>query len=128
MKRLIFAAAVTALFAASGAGVSAYPQPQTGSIDFVARATPSGGLDEPVRGFPFFLLSKSFDEITREAEAAYPKPDFDAEVDKLQVSKELKAWMKKNHMMQLSGEDFIQKLKPGGHHGRARILRSVPRP
>lgn len=112
MKRLIFAAAVTALFATSGAGVSAYPQPQTGSIDFVARATPSGGLDEPVRGFPFFLLSKSFDEITREAEAAYPKPDFDAEVDKLQVSKELKAWMKKNHMMQLSGEDFIKKLKP----------------
>jgi hypothetical protein len=112
MKRLIFAAAVTALFAMSGAGVSAYPQPQTGSIDFVARATPSGGLDEPVRGFPFFLLSKSFDEITREAEAAYPKPDFDAEVDKLQVSKELKAWMKKNHMMQLSGEDFIKKLKP----------------
>ncbi len=73
---------------------------------------PLEGLDEPVRGFPFFLLSKSFEEITREAEAAYPKPDMDAYIDKLEVSKELKAWMKKNHMMQLSGEDFIHKLKP----------------
>ena len=36
----------------------------------------------------------------------------DAFIDKLEVSKELKAWMKKNHLVQLSGEDFIKKLKP----------------
>ena len=36
----------------------------------------------------------------------------DAFIDKLEVSKELKAWMKKNHWVQLSGEDFIHKLKP----------------
>jgi hypothetical protein len=87
-------------------------QAKGGSVEFVARATPSGGLEEPVRGFPFFLLTKSFEEINREADASLPKPDMDAFIDKLEVSKELKAWMKKNHCLQLSGGDFIEKVKP----------------
>jgi hypothetical protein len=84
---------------------------QAGGIEFVARVTPSGGLEEPVRGFPFYLLSKSFDEISKEVEASYPKPDMEAFIDKLEVSDELKAWMKKNHWVTLSGEDFIHKVK-----------------
>jgi hypothetical protein len=85
---------------------------QDTSIEFVAHATPSGGLEEPVRGFPFFLLSRSFVEIGKEAEAAYPKPDMDAFIAKLDVSPELKAWMKKNDWVMLAGEDFIHKLHP----------------
>lgn len=85
---------------------------QNGSIEFVARATPSGGLEEPVRGFPFFLLSKSFEQITKEVDATHPQPDMDAFIDGLEVTKELKAWMKKNHWVQLTGEDFTRKLTP----------------
>ncbi len=85
---------------------------QDASIEFVAHATPSGGLEEPVRGFPFFLLSKSFVEIEKEAAAAYPKPDMDAFIAKLDVSPELKAWMKKNSWVDISGDDFTHKLKP----------------
>jgi hypothetical protein len=85
---------------------------QNGSIEFVARATPSGGLDEPVRGFPFYLLSRSFEQITRDVGASYPAPEMDHFIDQLDVSNELKAWMKKNHWVQLSGEDFIHKLTP----------------
>jgi hypothetical protein len=87
-------------------------QSQNGSVEFVARATPSAGLEEPVRGFPFFLLTKSYEDITKEVEANYPKLDIDAFIDKLEVSKELKSWMKKNRSVQLSGPDFIQKVKP----------------
>ena len=83
---------------------------QGGSIEFVARATPSGGLEEQVRGFPFFLLSKSFEAINSEVTASYPMPDMDAFIDKLEISKELKAWMKKNHWMKLTGDDFIHML------------------
>jgi hypothetical protein len=83
---------------------------QNASIEFVARATPSAGLEEPVRGFPFFLLSKSFLEIEKDAEAAYPKPDMDAFISKLDLSPELRAWMKKNDWVVLSGDDFIHKL------------------
>ncbi len=99
---------LTFAVAASGA----LTQTQTGSVEFIARATPSGGVEEPVRGFPFFLLTKSFEDITKEVEAAYPKSDLDAFIRKLEVSKELKAWMKKNQRVELSGEDFIHKLKP----------------
>jgi hypothetical protein len=41
-----------------------------------------------------------------------PGSDIDAFIDTLEVSKELKAWLKKTHWMNLSGEDFVKKLKP----------------
>lgn len=85
---------------------------QSGSIEFVARATPSGGIEEPVRGFPFFLLSKSFEQIGKEVNAVHPQPDMNAFIDGLDVSKEMKAWMKKNHWVQISGEDFLRKVMP----------------
>jgi len=85
---------------------------QDGSIEFVARATPSSGVEEPIRGFPFYLLSKSFEEIQKEVAANYPKPDMDAFIERMTgASKELRAWMKKNHWVQLSGEDFVKKLE-----------------
>jgi len=83
---------------------------QNGSIEFVAQATPSGGLQEPVRGFPFYLLSKSFADIGKEAADTYPKPDMDGFIEKLDVSPELRTWMKKNSCVVLTGEDFIHKL------------------
>ena len=98
-------------FAAMLMGAAPRGMAQTGGIEFVARVAPSGGIEEPVRGFPFYVLSKSFDDIGKEVEAAYPKPDMDAFIEKLEVSDELKAWMKKNHWVTLSGEDFIHKVK-----------------
>jgi hypothetical protein len=99
------------LFALSAAFTSVAAA-QDASIKFVARATPTAGLEEPVRGFPFYLLSKSFAEIAKEAAAAYPKPDMDAFIAKQEVSPELRAWMKKNAWVMLSGEEFTRKLKP----------------
>jgi len=84
---------------------------QTGSVQFVARVTPSGGEDEPVRTLPFYLLSKSYADIQMEAEAASPVANQDKFIDALDVSKELRAWMKKNHRVNLSGEDFSKMLK-----------------
>jgi len=84
---------------------------QGGSVEFVAKATPSSGIEEPVRGFPFYLLRESFERISAEAEAQESKPNMDAFIDKLEVSRELKAWMKKNHSVTLQGSDFIQLLK-----------------
>src|ERR1700689_992309 len=80
------------------------------SVDFTAKVTPAAGISEPVRGLPFYLLNKSFTEILADADAAEPKPDLDAYVDKLRVSKELKVWMKKNRSVSLSGEEFVRGL------------------
>ena len=83
---------------------------QTCAVDFTAKVTPAAGVSEPVRGFPFYLLNRSFTDILAEADAAEPTPDFDAYVEKLKVSKELKAWMRKNHSVSLSGEEFVRGL------------------
>jgi len=85
--------------------------PQTGSVQFVAQVTPTDGLQEPVRGFPIFLLSKSYELICKDASTSVPPPDMDGFIAKLDVSPELKAWMKKNHWVTLNGEDFIHMLK-----------------
>jgi hypothetical protein len=84
---------------------------QTGSIEIAAKATPSNGTDEPVRGMPVYLLRKSYEDIGKEAEATYPPADMNAFIGKLELSKEMKAWMKANHCVNLGGEDFIKKLK-----------------
>jgi hypothetical protein len=84
---------------------------QTGTVQFVARVTPSGGEDEPVRTLPFYLLSKSYADIQKEAEAAARAPNQDKFIDSLDVSKELKAWMKTNHRVNLTGEDFVKMVK-----------------
>src|ERR1700729_1788450 len=113
MKRSFYIAAAVLLAGLTFGTLVLAPQvaaQQTGSLEFTARATPSGGLDEPIRGFPFYLLSKSFEDINKEGDANYPKPDMDAFIDKLEVSPELKQWMKKSHSVSLSGEDFTHKL------------------
>lgn len=84
---------------------------QTGALEFVARITPGSGVQEPVRGLPFYLLTKSYEGIRKEADAGEPPLDMNAFIDGLEVSAPLKEWMKRNHWVTLAGEDFIKKLK-----------------
>ena len=85
--------------------------PQTGEIEFVARVTPTAGRPEPARQLTFYLLRKSFADIQKEAEESEPKPDLDRFIEGLEISKELKAWMKKQRSVDLSGPDFARHLK-----------------
>lgn len=109
MKKVIYAVAIML-----GLAIGFAPQAaaQAASIEFVAQATPSDGLQEPVRGFPFYLLSKSFADIRKEATDSFPKPDVNVFIDKLEMSPQLKEWMKKNHVIQLAGDPFLRKLNP----------------
>lgn len=104
-SRLIFFLFSVLIFSAPRAAA------QNGSVQFTARITPAGGIDEPVRSFPFYLLRKSYADIQKEAAATMPNSDLNTFVNTLEVSPELKAWMKKNQCVNLSGEDFIKKLK-----------------
>ncbi|HJY88511.1 MAG TPA: hypothetical protein VKE24_16880 [Candidatus Acidoferrales bacterium] len=103
MGRLVIAALALA------AGPPARSE-QTGAIEFVARVTPSAGRPEPARQLTFYLLRKSFAEIQKEAEESEPKPNMDQFIEGLSVSEELKAWMKKNHSVNLAGSEFARKL------------------
>jgi hypothetical protein len=84
----------------------------TGRIEFTARVAPTGGQPEPVRQLTFYLLRKSLEDIRAEALQTAPAPEIDKYIDGLDVSPELKAWMKKHHSVRLSGEDFTKSLTP----------------
>jgi hypothetical protein len=109
--RISISAVFLLLLVAGVLGKASRAAAQTGTVQFVARVTPSAGEDEPVRTLPFYLLSKSYADIQKEAQAASPAPNQDKFIDSLDVSKELKAWMKTNHRVSLTGEDFTKMLK-----------------
>jgi hypothetical protein len=105
-----FACVILASFPLAQPGIS---QGQAvGTIEIVARVTPTGARPEPVRQLTFYLLRKSFHDIQKEAEQAEPKPDLDKFIEGLGVSPELRAWMKKQRSVELAGGDFLHRLKP----------------
>jgi hypothetical protein len=85
--------------------------PVTGSVQFQAHVTPSGGQPEPVRQLTFYVLRKAVAQIRKEAEETFPPAELNQFIEGLDVSAELKAWMKKNKTVELSGIDFTKKLK-----------------
>jgi len=89
-----------------------FAQEQTASINFTVQITPSAGIAEPVRGLPVYLLRKSFESMLEEAQGNIPKPDMDKFIDNQKLSKELIAWMHKNHTVTLSGDEFAKNLTP----------------
>lgn len=110
----IFAASAAVLSAASTTISAQNPGAQasvSGTVEFVARATPTAGRAEPVRQTTFYLLKKSFAEIRREAEAAAPKPDLDKFIAGLKVSSELKDWMKEKKTVNLGSPDIVPMVK-----------------
>jgi hypothetical protein len=109
LTSLILGALLAALWLA--APVPARQDGETGSLEFIAVATPSGGRPTPALRLPFYLLRKSFADIQKEAEAEVPPPALDEFIDSLEASPELKAWMKTNKTAQLTGADFIRSLK-----------------
>ena len=112
LARISLAAAMGLIWNLSQAGEWPQGGADTGSIEFVARATPTGGRAESVMRLPFYLLRKSYAEIKKEAQESEPPPVVDEFVDRLELSKELKAWMKRTKLVQLSGSEFMKQIKP----------------
>ncbi len=94
------------LFSASSA------QTATGSLEFTARITPTAARPEPVRQFTFFILTKSYAQVVKEAEEKDPPPARDAFIDGLKVSPELSAWLKSHDTFDLTQPDFDKLLSP----------------
>ncbi len=97
---------VMAIVAVAACVSPATAQSGTGSLEITAQISPTGARPEPVRQFPLCVLTKSFDDIKKEVEASSPQPSKDEFIEKLKVSPELKEWMKKHDMMDLTQLDF----------------------
>ncbi len=82
----------------------------TGTVEFVARVTPTAARPEPVRQFTFYLLKKSYANIVREAEENDPVPDRDQFIASLSVSQQLKDWFKAHNLVDLTTPELDQML------------------
>ena len=78
----------------------------TGAIDLSARITPTGAQPEPVRQFPFFVLTKSYADVVKEVEGQDVLPTRDKFIDNLKVSPELKTWLKAHDLLELTSPDI----------------------
>jgi hypothetical protein len=99
-----------ALLLASGA--NAHQDQQTGYLEIFTHVAPSGGHPEPARGITIYLLRKSYDSILKEADAAEPLPKMDEYIAGLELSPQLKAWMVKHQIVELSGPAFPKAISP----------------
>ena len=82
----------------------------TGSIEVFVAASPTGGRPQPAPQLPVYLLRKSFADLRVDADKETPPPNLDAFIDELELSAELKAWMKKKKSVRLTGQDFTRQL------------------
>ena len=85
---------------------------QTGYLEITAHVSPTGGHAEPARAITIYLLRKSYAAIQAEAEAAEPLPKMNDFIAKLELSPELKTWMSKHQMVDLSGPAFPKAISP----------------
>jgi hypothetical protein len=80
--------------------------PNAGTLQVTARITPTAARPEPVRQFTFYILSKSYAEVAKEVAAGDVVPPRDKFIDDLKVSPELKEWLKKHDILDLTAPDL----------------------
>src|SRR5262249_50284686 len=102
MRKLTGIFAAAAAWCAFGGTTNAQSPAATGSLEFSAYVSPTAAKPEPVRDFTFYLLTKSFEDIKKEVEAKNGAPDKEKFIEGLKLSPELREWLKKHEVMDLT--------------------------
>ena len=100
-----FAFVCAALATNAPAPAQAQAQDSKGSLEFSAQITPTAAKPEPVRQFTFYLLTRSYADIMGHTDADNAMPPREEFIDGLKVSKEMKQWLKKHDIMDLTQPD-----------------------
>jgi hypothetical protein len=79
-----------------------HAQTPKGGITLTARITPTAARPEPVRQFTFYVLTRSFSDVSSDVAGQNVLPPRDEFIDGLKVSPELKAWLKAHEILDLS--------------------------
>jgi hypothetical protein len=109
-RAIVVSLAIVAVLACFSPALCAQNSPAT--LDITARITPTAARPEPVRQFMFYILTKSYADIAKEAEGGNVVPPRDEFIDGLKVSKELKTWLKAHETLDLTIPDLDKMLTP----------------
>jgi hypothetical protein len=93
-------------------GQASFGQGATGTLDLTARIAPTGSHPEPVRQFTFYVLTKSYADILKEAAEQFPLAGREEFINDLKISPELKAWMKQHSIIDLTAPDVDKLITP----------------
>lgn len=107
MKKILTCAAV--LFLATAA--RNYAQ-SAGSLDISAQVTPTAAKPEPVRSFTFYVLTRSYGDIVKELTELDAPPPRDKFIDELKISPEMREWLHKHEVMDLTMPDVDKLFTP----------------
>ena len=81
---------------------SANAQGAAGAIDLDASVTPTGAKPEPARDFTLYILTHSYKEIVRQINEQDAPASRDKFIDEQKLSPQLKQWMHKHEVMDLT--------------------------
>jgi hypothetical protein len=99
-------------FMAAVLPANAFPQSETGTLDFTARIAPTAARPEPVRQFTFYVLTKSYADIVVEVEEQNAAPSREKFIEDLKVSPELKKWLKAHDVFDLTLPEVDRLITP----------------
>jgi hypothetical protein len=100
------------LLGSFAAALPAVSQSANGAIELAARIAPTAARPEPVRQFTFYVLTKSYAEITKDVEAQEVAPNREKFIDDLKVSPELKKWLRAHDVFDLTAPNMDQLVTP----------------
>jgi hypothetical protein len=119
-KKFLVAAALLVL---GGRGSA---QNVTGTLNITARVTPTAAKPEPVRDFTFYVLTKSYDNIVKEIDERDGPPAREKFIDGLKISPELRAWLHKHDVIDLTVTRRGQALHARRCVGGTRVFACLP--
>jgi hypothetical protein len=90
----------------------AHAQDGTGSLELTARVTPTAAKPEPVRDFTFYVLTKSYGDIVKDLDESEGPPSRERFIDELKISPELRDWLHKHDVMDITLPGFDKLLTP----------------
>jgi hypothetical protein len=87
-------------------------QTVTGTLDFVARISPTAARPEPVRQFTFYILTRSYTDIAKEVEGQDVIPSREKFIEDLKISPELREWLKGHDVLDLTTPNLDRLVTP----------------
>jgi hypothetical protein len=81
---------------------AAHAQSIRGGIALTARITPTAARPEPVRQFTFYVLTRSYNDVSKDVAGQNVLPSRDEFIDTLKVSSQLKTWLKAHDILDLT--------------------------
>ena len=109
-KTAVFSLALA--WCALGVAGALRAQSNSGTLEFLARVTPTAARPEPVRQFAFYVLTRSYTEIVKEVEDKDPLPPRNEFIETLKVSPQLKSWLKEHEILDLTTPDLDKAITP----------------